>query len=63
MKVRVTIEWTINLSDDLEYPESLEDGVEKYLLTKNELSIGEVFQDMTIVEIQEVMPWEKSIYM
>jgi len=61
-QVKVTLEWTVTLPDDDRYPPDLEDAVELHIQRQARRPLIWLMKDMNVVEIEEVMPWEKTSY-
>lgn len=61
-QVKVTLEWILDLPEDDRYPTDLEDAVELYIQRRARKPMIFLMNDITITDVEEVMPWEKTSY-
>lgn len=61
-QVKVTLEWILDLPEDDHYPADLEDAVELYIQRRARRPMIFLMNDITITDVEEVMPWEKTSY-
>ena len=61
-QAKVLIEWSFTLPDDDRYPKDFEDAVELYMERMARRPLIFLMKDMDVVDIEEVMPWEKTSY-
>ena len=57
MKVRVTLDWKMEISDDENL--SLEDRVRRYMLHYVNQPMGKLLPEMIVTDVQRVEPWEE----
>lgn len=61
-QVKVTLEWILELPDDDRYPADLEEAVELYVQRRARTPMIFLMKEITITDVEEVMPWEKTSY-
>lgn len=57
MRVRVVIDWVIEVPDDTE---DLEQALTDRLMLESERPFGEVMGGFNIADIEELQPWEQD---